>query len=261
MERIRRPPRGSSLTPERLRGRAPALPRADGRSRAGRISTGLEPRRNAHDLRRRQRDHHGPGPAPRRRPAAIGHRHRARCDRHDRPDRPHRQLQPGRGTDVRLHRRRGDRPERQPADARPLPSRARRLPRTLPRHRRAADHRHRPDRHRRPQEWPHLPDRARRRRGQDRRHPGLHRLHPRHLRARRRRGTRPHPPGRAQPRRAPVGDGRDRLDHRPRAQPAADRDRQLRRGRATTRRGGRYLRPRRRPTSRRPSPRRTAPAR
>ena len=65
----------------------------------------------------------------------------------------------------------------------------------------------------------------------------------------------------ALPRRPAVGDGRDRLDDRPRAQPAADRHRQLRRGRPPARRGRRHLGPAPRPTSRRPSPRPTAPAR
>ena len=76
----------------------------------------------------------------------------------------------------------------------------------------------------------------------------------------RRRGPRPHPPGGAQPRRPAVGDGRDRFDDRPRTEPAADRDRQLRRGRAPARSRPATPRVGPRPTSRRPSRRPIAPA-
>ena len=73
--------------------------------------------------------------------------------------------QPRRRAAVRLCRGRGDRPERQDAHAGPLPGRARRLPRPLPRHRGEEDHRHRP-RGGRPEEGRHdLPHGPVRRRG------------------------------------------------------------------------------------------------
>ena len=55
---------------------------------------------------------------------------------------------PGAARGCSATRRRGDRPERQDADALALPRRARRLPRQLLDDRRAQDHRHRPRGHR-----------------------------------------------------------------------------------------------------------------
>ena len=198
----------------------------------------------------------------RRRAAALGDRHRARRHRHHRPDGAViDELQPRGRAHVRLRRGRGDRPQRPPADARALPqrsttatSRATSPPASSTSSASAAPS---PPAHGRP----HLPDRARRRRGPraatDHVFTGFIRDISDRVAAA---GPRRHPAGGAQPRRPAVGDGRDRFDDRARTQPAADRDRQLRRGGAPPGRGRRHLGSRRRSTWRRPSPRPIAPA-
>ena len=128
---------------------------------------------------------------------------------------------------LRLPCGRGDRQERQDADALALPGGPRRLSRALPEHRRAAHHRHRPRRRRRAQGRLDLSHGTRRRRDALERPPLLHRLHPRPDRAPADRGAPAGAAVRARPHLAADGDGRDGLDACPRAQPAALGDRQL----------------------------------
>ena len=125
---------------------------------------------------------------------------------------------------------RGDRPERQRADAGAGSHPPRRLPRALPIHRRTAHHRHRPDRDRQAPGRHDISDASFDRRDAIGRRALLHRLRARPDRA----SADPGPAAgiaiRTRPRLAPERDGRDGIRARARAQSAARRDQQLHEG-------------------------------
>ena len=134
----------------------------------------------------------GPGPRDRR------HHHHRRAG--DGPV-----VQPGRREDLRLPGRRGPGPERQDADARAVPRRARRLPRQLRPHRAGEDHRHRPRGGRPAERRLDLPDGPGRQRIPAQRPPLLHRHRPRHHRAEAAGAGAPQPPRRTGGDRPPQG--------------------------------------------------------
>ena len=158
---------------------------------------------------------------------AVDSRHGAGGDRRHRRARHHAFVQRRRRAPVRLHRERSHRPERQDSDAGAVSRSARRLSRPLRPHRRAAHHRHRPRRRRHAQGRLDLPDGARRRRDELRQPALLHRLHPRPDRAAEHRSAPAGAAIRARAHLAPHRHGRDGLDARARAQPAAVGDLQL----------------------------------
>ena len=105
-----------------------------------------------------------------------------RCGRrHDHRRRRHGPgIQPCLRKAVRVQRRRGHRPEREDAHARPVPGRTRQLPRALPDHRGKTHHRRRPRGGGPAQGRQHLSDGTVRRRGSDRPQAGIRGHHPRH---------------------------------------------------------------------------------